>query len=90
MLGPDKRSGQPRLKSIVEVFVMTSMVEDHVKVEAALRHLIPRLEGEYGRRRSRSQIEEAVNAAYARFADARVEVFVPVLVERAAHRLLDR
>jgi hypothetical protein len=72
----------------VEVTV-TSLVEDHVNVDLALRHLIQRLEGQYGSRRSRQQMEAAVDAAYAQLAGARVEVFVPVLVERAARKLLD-
>jgi hypothetical protein len=74
----------------VEVFAMTTMLEDHVNVERALRHLTQRLEGLYRHRRSRRQIEAAVEAAFAELSGARVEVFIPVLVERAARRQLDK
>jgi hypothetical protein len=68
---------------------MTSLVEDHINVDVALGHLITRLSSEYGPSRSREAIEAAVRTARAQLSSAQVEVFVPILVERAARELLD-
>jgi hypothetical protein len=68
---------------------MTSLVEDHVKIDVALAHLVNRLLDAYTGRCSREQVEEAVGAARMALAPVNVDVFVPVLVERAARDRLD-
>jgi hypothetical protein len=68
---------------------MTSLVEDHVKINVALAHVVNRLLDTYGDRCSRAQVEEAVEFARAALAPTSVEVFVAILVERAARERLD-
>jgi hypothetical protein len=55
----------------------------------ALRHLVNQLFDEYGDRCSRKQVETAVEQARAVLMPANVEVFVAVLIERAAREQLD-
>jgi hypothetical protein len=68
---------------------MATLAEDHVNVDVALDHVIGRLLDAYRGRCSREQVEAAVAAAHESLAGARVEVFVPILVERAARARLD-
>jgi hypothetical protein len=68
---------------------MKSLVEDHVKIDIALRHVVNRLFDEYGDRCSREHVEAAVDEARAVLMPANVEVFVAVLIERAAREQLD-
>jgi hypothetical protein len=68
---------------------MTSLTEDHVDVHIALRHIVDRLIDAYGTRCTRHQIVAAVRAAQDDLAGARVQVFVPILVERQARARLE-
>jgi hypothetical protein len=68
---------------------MTSLVEDHVQLNVALGHVVKRLVDAYAGRCSREEVEAAVEAARASLVPANVEVFLAVLVERAARKRLD-
>jgi len=54
-----------------------------------LRYVVERLTARYGGRYSSEAIDHVVKEAEARFQNARVHAFVPLLVEREARRVLD-
>lgn len=71
---------------------MTRVADENLQVSAKLRDVTSRLVGAYGDGTSHGddQVRQTIAAIEARFADARVRTFLPILIERAARAELTR
>jgi hypothetical protein len=81
---------QPRHLDLIEVKIMSTLVDRHVDDAVATRHIVERLVAAYTGCRSAGEVERAVLAAREKLSGARVRVFVPIFIERLARETLDR
>ena len=65
-------------------------MDQHEREEAAIGAAISHLVGRYGDQIPSDELETTVRACYARWPDAHVRDFIPVLAERRAKEQLDR